>query len=226
MTIRVSRPPRPAKSELPEDPVFANNRILVALPIPSRIFDLIGLAKSVVDRISTSALFPSPSPAPSAVNTAIADLEAAELQVIARVRGSVATRNEKRAVLVALIHGLKAYVQHVADSGDRAEAAIVITTAGMNVAKSRARVARQFGVRPGELSGSVEIYGKVAARRAAYEWEASGDGGKTWKLLPVTMQSKTSVSELVPGSTWWFRYRPVTRLGEGDWSQVASIIVR
>jgi hypothetical protein len=206
--------------------LFANNRVLVVLPLPSRIAELASTARHIVGSMSGNAFFKKPTPALAAVTAAIVDLEAAESLVKARVPGAVTRRNVKRVALVTLLHGLKAYVQQVADSVGPKEAAAVIESAGMRVAKSRARVARQFEVRSGKLGGSVEIFGKVAARRAAYEWQASDDGGKTWQFLRVTMQAKTVVTGLALASTWWFRYRPVTPRGEGDWSDPLSIIVR
>jgi hypothetical protein len=34
------------------------------------------------------------------------------------------------------------------------------------------------------------------------------------------------VSGLAPGATVQFRYRPVTKVGEGDWSQTVVLIVK
>jgi site-specific DNA recombinase len=51
------------------------------------------------------------------------------------------------------------------------------------------------------------------------------DGGKTWVPAPVTLQARTTIAGLVPGATVLFRYRPVTKSGEGDWSQAASLVI-
>jgi hypothetical protein len=50
-------------------------------------------------------------------------------------------------------------------------------------------------------------------------------GGKTWVTAPATLQAKTTVAGLVPGSTAQFKYRAVTKTGEGDWSQRVSLMV-
>jgi hypothetical protein len=42
----------------------------------------------------------------------------------------------------------------------------------------------------------------------------------------VTLQAKTTIAGLVPGSTAQFKYRAVTRTGEGDWSQPVSLLVQ
>ena len=72
----------------------------------------------------------------------------------------------------------------------------------------------------------MQLTAQSAARRASYEWEYSTDGGKTWITAPVTLQAKATISGLTPGASVQFRYRPVTKTGEGDWSQPAAIIVK
>jgi hypothetical protein len=67
---------------------------------------------------------------------------------------------------------------------------------------------------------------KAVAKRAAYEWQMSVDGGKTWVDLPRTLQAKTSVSGLTPTKMYLFRYRAVTNTGCGDWSDPLEFIAR
>jgi hypothetical protein len=65
-----------------------------------------------------------------------------------------------------------------------------------------------------------------AGNRASYEWEYSSDLGKTWVLLPPTLQAKTTVSGLQAGTIVQFRYRPVTKTGAADWSAPVSLMVQ
>ncbi len=88
------------------------------------------------------------------------------------------------------------------------------------------RAPRPFEAKPGAVSGSVKLVAASAARRASYEWQYSVDGGKTWQVAPVTLQTKTTVIGLTPGATVTFRYREVTKAGEGDWSQLITAIVK
>ncbi len=206
--------------------MLANRRVLVAIHLPADVAGLIGVARAISSMMEGNPNFPSPSPPLAAVNQAIAELDAAQLVVMTRVRGSVDTRNRKRAVLVTLLYGLKAHVQSVVDAGDPEHAPTVIASAGMKISKPHARVPQRFGVRSGKMSGSVVVVAKFAGRRAAYEWQSSGDGGATWQSLRVTMQAKITVTGLKPGSTWLFRVRAVTKAGAGDWSEAAEIIVR
>jgi hypothetical protein len=71
----------------------------------------------------------------------------------------------------------------------------------------------------------VNLVTHSAAHRASYEWQYSTDAGKTWLAAPSTLQSKTTIPGLTPGATAMFRYRPVTKKGEGDWSQPTSLLV-
>jgi hypothetical protein len=78
----------------------------------------------------------------------------------------------------------------------------------------------------GSVSGTAKITAVSAGHRASYEWQYSVDGGKTWVPAAVTLKASTTVAGLAPGATAQFRYRPVTKTGEGDWSQAVSLIVK
>lgn len=205
--------------------MLSNNRIIAALHLPDSVPALISAARAVIARLAGNAAFPSPSPTLALVTGAIDDLEVAQATTHSRLRGAVTVRNEKRTQVITYLYELKAYVQHVADAGDPGEAAALIESAGMAVRKSATRPPRAFAARHGRVSGSIDLVTRAAAHRASYEWESSADGGRTWVLLPVTMQAKTTVTGLAPGSTACFRYRPVTKDGEGDWSDPVSIVV-
>jgi hypothetical protein len=93
------------------------------------------------------------------------------------------------------------------------------------VRKTPTRRARAFTAKPGPVSGVATVVATSAARRASYEWQYSTDGGKTWLTAPATLQAKTKIAGLVSGANVQFKYRAVTKTGEGDWSQPASLIV-
>jgi hypothetical protein len=88
------------------------------------------------------------------------------------------------------------------------------------------RKPRVFDAAQGAVSGTMKLVTASAGPRSSYDWECSTDGGKTWLLLPSTMQAKTSVTGLTPRATVQFRYRALTKTGEGDWSQPLSFIVK
>jgi hypothetical protein len=201
------------------------HRVLVALAMPRPVPAFVVYARNVVERITGNAYFPTPVPTPAAIAKAVDDLQVAETAVLTRVKGAVPVRNQKRAALVALLERLRGYVQTVADA-DPANAAAIAVSSGLAVRKTTPRKPHVFAARPGPLTGTAKLVAAFAGPHASYEWQTSVDGGKTWVAAPVTIQAKTTIAGLVPGATVQFRYRPVTRAGEGNWSEPVSLIVQ
>jgi hypothetical protein len=201
------------------------NRAIVTLKLPRKVPDLIKYAQAIVTAMTGNANFATPEPTLAAITSATNDLVTAETATQARTRGAAATRNAKLATLVQLLEQLKAYIQKTADANMENGAAI-IQSAGVSVKKPVVRAPRTFEAKAGAVSGSVKLVAASAAHRASYEWQYSTDGGKTWQVAPVTLQAKTTISGLTPGATVTFRYRGVTKAGEGDWSQLITFIVK
>lgn len=198
---------------------------MAILKLPNVVAALIAYAQAIVTAMTNNPRVPSPVPALAVVAAAIAALQSAQSSALARTKGAVTARNDKKAALVALLQRLRMYVQTVADA-DLENSAAIIQSAGIAVKKAAARRPRVFEAVQGAVSGTVKLVTASAGKRASYDWEYSTDGGKTWLLLPSTMQAKTSVSGLTPGATVQFRYRALTRTGEGDWSQPLSFLVK
>jgi lysylphosphatidylglycerol synthetase-like protein (DUF2156 family) len=201
------------------------HRISAALKLPTSVLALISVAKAIIAAMAGNASFPSPEPPLAVISVALNDLETAEAAALARTKGAATARNQKRAALVALLELLKAYVQKTADV-NLATAATVIQSAAMVVRKVPVRTKRVFTAKQGTVSGSVTLVTASAARRASYEWQYSSDGGKTWQLMPATLQAKTVITGLQSGSTYMFRYRAVVKAGAEDWSQPLSFLVK
>jgi hypothetical protein len=193
------------------------------LPKPAPAF--ISLANGIVVAMTNNPTFPTPTPALAVVSAALTDLEAANAAAQARTRGAAANRRAKQAALATLLEELKVYVQKIADATP-ANSAAIIASAGMGTRKIPAIHKRVFSATPGTVSGTMKLVTDAAAPRASYEWQSSIDGGKTWVALPTTLQAKTTVLGLTPGATVTFRYRAVTKTGEGDWAQPISAIVK
>lgn len=198
---------------------------IAVLVLPRPVPALVTYAQSVVKAMTGNPSFPSPVPALATVAAAIGALHDAETAALARTKGAVQARNDKRAALVTLLQQLRGYIQTVADA-DVETADTVIRSAGIAVKRIGARKPRVFGAVEGALSGSAKLVAPSAGRRASYEWQYSIDGGKTWLMAPSTLQAKATVTGLTPGATVDFRYRPVTKTGEGNWSQTVQLIVK
>jgi len=201
------------------------NRLTVTLGLPKNPAALILFAQTMLRKLTGNPSFPAPIPSLAAFSAAINDLQAAETAALGRAKGAVTARNEKRTALVGIIQQLRSYIQSVADT-DPTNAASMIESAGVAVRKTPTRKPRVFHAEPGPVSGSVALVAASAARRASYEWQYSADGGKTWVMLPPTLQAKTSIAGLTPGSTAEFKYRAVTRTGAEDWTPAVSLLVQ
>lgn len=206
-------------------PTNKTKRSLASLKLPKPVGALVTYAEGIVTGMTNNPSFPSPVPPLATVSAAIDALRSAETAALARMKGAVATRNEKRTVLVSLLEQLRAYVQAQADAAPE-NGTSIIESARMSVRKTPTHPARAFTVKTGAVSGSVVLYAKSAGARSAYSWEYSTDGGKTWVSAPVTLQAKTTIHGLTPGQMVQFRYQPVSKTGEGDWSQTVSLLVK
>jgi len=199
-------------------------RTLAALKLPRKIADLINLAQVIVKAMTSNPNFPNPQPTVAVMTAAVNDLVTAENAAKIRTTGAVALRNAKKQALVTLLESWRTFVQSTADASPE-NAANIIQSGGATIRKNPVRQNLGFHAKLGTTSGSVKVVAPAAARRAAYDWQSSVDGGKTWVDLPQTLQSKTTVTGLTSMTTVQFRYRATVKAGEGAWSQPISILV-
>ena len=200
-------------------------RPLAILKLPEyEVPRFITYARSIVRAMTNNPSFPSPVPPLATIEAAIDALAEAETARLARTAGTVPVRNAKRKQVKQLLEQLCSYVQVTADATEQPLS--IIESAGMSVKRKGGPPPPVFGAKPGQNSGSVILVAPKAGNRAAYEWQMSTDGGKTWVTLEVTVKATTTVHGLTPGSTVSFRYRTVTKNGTGDWSEPVSIIVQ
>jgi len=199
------------------------HRTIAVLTLSTKVPALITQVQAIVESVTGNPAFPNAAPLLASITSATAALVATETTAQTKVKGAAQARDQKRAALVTLVHQLKGDVQKAADA-DPANAEPVILGAGLAVRKPTARTKATFVARRGTVSGVAQLVAKAVASRASYEWQYSTDG-KTWTSTPVTLQSRTTIENLTPGTTYTFRYRPVTKAGEGDWSAVTTLVM-
>ena len=200
-----------------------------SLNLPRNVSALITHAQAIVLAMSGNPAFPSPTPTLAQLTQATSDLQAAETAALTRTRGTVAVRDEKRAVLVMRLQEMRATVQATANANPET-AASVIQSAGLALLQAvRPRPERIRGDGMSRVSGSVQVVTVAAATggASAYDWQSStDDGGKTWVSAPSTLQAKTAVAGADAGCDGAL---PAPRRhgedGVSDWSQGVSIIV-
>jgi hypothetical protein len=200
-------------------------RPIATLNLPKKVPALLTYAQGIVNAVTGNKSLPAPTPTLAAVQTAITELSTAETATLSRQKGAVIVRNEKRAVLVALLQQLRAYAQAIADATPE-NGGSIIASAGMALRRPIVRPARVFAAKPSGITGSVKLVAPSAARRSSYEWEYSPDGGVTWVTAPPSLQATTVVTGLKAGTTVQFRYRPVVKTGGENWSQTVTLLVQ
>jgi hypothetical protein len=199
--------------------------VLVVMTLPKPVPMLIKFVRAFIAALTNNPLLPNAAPVVAALTTALAALDSAETATKTRANGSIAARNTARAALKVQLLLAKAFVQQAANA-DPEKAVEIVTSTGLSTRKPTTRSKAPFEVKQGPTTGTVHLVAKAAAVRASYEWQWSSDGGKTWVALPVTLQAKTTLSGVAAGTNGLFRFRAVTRAGEGDWSQPVSFIVK
>ena len=169
--------------------------------------------------------FPAPTPPLATVAASIDALVSAENNAATKVKGAATARNVAKNALILELKQLRGYVQSVAD-GDAENSATIVESARLSVRKVPARSARVFDAAQGPTTGTAKLVAPSASSRAAYEWEYSVDGGKTWVAATPSLQARTTVTGLPAGTSVQFRYRSVTRTGAADWSTPVTLLVK
>ena len=207
----------------------SNKRPIAVFPISKlrKIGDFILRIRAIVlNIVNNPAFFVTPNPTVASINTNITNLETGETLAKTRVTGSAGARNLKYDALLKSVHGLQNYVQTLADNAvDEHTAIAIITASGFDLKNKGVRVKPDLEAKQGVVSGNINLIAKSSGNRNAYNWGKSSDN-ITWIELPPTLQSKTTVSGLTPGTTEHFRYRTITKTGAGNWSQSISILIQ
>ncbi len=181
-----------------------------------------------------AALFPTPNPSVAAILGQIAVVNAAELLVATGARGAASARNSQRGILVGMMETEVCTVQGYADACVGLDQAVyVIRAGGLEVAlvgqrtKAILAVTQETPGGPLTLDANAGALAGRTSKKTQFNWQSTGDGGKTFVTLPSTPKSKTTVANLPPLSTYGFRVCVTTSDGVmGEWSQVISILVR
>jgi hypothetical protein len=198
-------------------------RVIAVLNLPRGIAALISYVRGIILAMTGNTNFTTPSPTLAVLTADVNALDAAESLAHTKAKGTAEARNAKKETLLKDLHALLAYVQIIADNNPTNAEAIILSS-GMGVRKTSVKHISDFKAINAKVSGNVMLSVKAANKRASYEWQISTDQ-ETWTFLPVTLQAKTLVSGLSPGTRYYFRYKSVLREGESGWSHVESVIV-
>jgi len=199
-------------------------KAIAVLNLSNKVKTLITHAQSVATSMAGNTTeFPSPNPSMATFQADIAALVTAETAVLARTKGAVETRNVKLAIVKSDLENLRNYVQSVSDANP-SNAAAMIEGAGMTIRKVTLHDKAELSIKQGTVSGTVVATSKAAGKRAAYGWQYSTDQ-KTWTNAPASLQAKTAIAGQTSATTYYFRFRAVTKDGEGAYSQIVQLLV-
>ena len=194
------------------------------LKVPKQKKALSPYGRHVVTCMTGNAKVPSPSPALPAITAACKALDDSQAAMPGN-KATTAQRDADYLALLLLLHHELDYVNGVAEQQTSpADAEAVITGAGFSVRKDYARHKDALAATYGLASGAVELDARAVAPGACYYWQWSTDQ-KIWVSLPETRKASTTLTGLTPATTYYFRFRALTRKGMTDWSQNVSLLV-
>lgn len=194
----------------------------VALKLPRVAPLLIVHGRHVVQAMTDNAWFPSPTPPLATVTADIDALEASEVAVRSRTKGTAAVRDLEKKTVEDDMFALKAYVQGIVNQNPE-QAVAIIASAGMKTRKVTPIQKPELEARMGPSAGEAVVRAKAVKRGAAYEWQISSDGGSTWTAMSTTTVANTSAPGLTAGTTYLFRFRTTIRKTTGEWSRSVSL---
>jgi hypothetical protein len=201
------------------------SRVFVVRKLPGPVPRFLEYVRAILAAMAGNPHFPAPNPPLATITASASGLESAQAATKTRAPGSIAMRDTAHKQVIDQVHLLLGYAQQVADASPD-QAAEIIASGGMRARTQTGPTKPPFAVKPGPISGSARLAAKAAGLRAAYDWEFSIDGGKTWTTVPTTLQAKTVVTGLPVATSVMFRFRAVIKGGAADWSQPVSLLVK
>jgi hypothetical protein len=161
-------------------------------------------------------------------------ISAQETATETKARGSALVRNTKRDAVWTAMEVLQKYAQSVTDTMTAENAAALIVAAGLLVVKigthQKAALTASLTATQGnvllEANRKLLVGTANASKKAYFNWQWSGDGGKTWTSVTSTPLASTEIPGLTPLNTYSFRVSvTISKQPQGPWSQAVSLFV-
>ena len=190
-----------------------------------KIGNFINKALFIVRSMTGNAWFPAPPVSLATVSTDIGNLVTAQTIALSRAKGTAQDRNDKKAIVLADLHQLLAYVQNVANLNPK-NAETIIESSGFDFKLEAPHLKQAIAVKPkkGESGTMIATVKKIDGTMASL-WQTSADGGRTWVSLDPTAKGRIEITGLTPGSTLMVKHLPVLRKGKGTWLISAAVVV-
>jgi hypothetical protein len=182
----------------------------------------INRARVICDAIlSNPAIFATPNPPITSVQTAIDDLEAAAQDAADGGKTKTAIMHDKEDALMKLMFDLAHYVESVANGDSE-----VVHLASMHEKQKPVFHAPEFQVENGADRGDVWCRVKPKTK-TVYKWQYCKDpmGTNAWTDFSITDVASVHIGPLVTGATYWIRVIFIGRSGETMPYQPQSIVI-
>ena len=174
--------------------------------------DLIIYSQGIKTSVSANTIFSSLNPYLTSLQTANVNLNTA---LLAQKPGNKTSTSVLHNASNEVKRNLRVVASNVEFICNNNEA--MILSSGFSIKKAAVRDAKSFNAKQGKTTGTVDLeinsYGN-----AAYQWEISPDPIGVWSPLEVTVKSKTTVSDLLAGTKYWFRVAVITSSGKTDYT--------
>jgi hypothetical protein len=185
---------------------------------------LIRLATLIyTNMLANATMFVSPPVTMAALLLLIEALQSAQTAV-ATAKNLAPARDLKRDALVTALEQLQSFVQTICD-GNTAQAATVINAAGMKIRTVAVKIKPLIVIKLTVASGGVILKAHASALRAGkksksvlYNWQSTGDGGKTIANAPPSSVANTTMTGLTPNVEYGFRVSITDSTGQGPWT--------
>ncbi|MFO0762919.1 MAG: fibronectin type III domain-containing protein [Byssovorax sp.] len=200
-----------------------------------KITEVQARAQAMYDGLAADPVtYPKPTLPLPAFKALIQDLALAQQAVKTRVLGAREKRDAKRGLLFTGMEIERTFVQSLADA-DPAQAAALITNAGLVVAAIPTHTKAPLILRNGKQPGSVlcdanvgllvGAGGKHPTQHRFFNWQYTVNGSGSFIALPPTSKGTTLVEGLTPLTMVGVRVSMTNGEGPGEWSQAVSILV-
>lgn len=196
------------------------------LPITEKV----ARARTIITSLTGNPNFPTPSPTLAVITSAIDDLEtsAATVQTLkAQLKTEVSQQNDKEDFFDGIMSQLVGYVQSVAgDDETKIHSAGMDTKSAKGSTTSEPTLPEALTPTAGDHDGEIDLSWDPVPKAKSYIIEVSIDPPTqtSWQHAGVSPRSRFTVTNLTPGTRYWFRVAAVGTAGQSGWSDPAMKI--
>ncbi len=189
--------------------------------------DLVAKSIQVESSMNSNPLFATPTPTLADVTAAREELEIRITAAAMGDRSAIALRKDQEKVLKTLLQKLASYVQIASNSESD------ILTSGFDVRRKGEAIGHlsrpaALDAKRTDAEGVVQLSWKPVNGSQHYIVEMTTSdpmtGSASWAHLAYTGKSNQEVTNLTPGTVYWFRVRALGSKGQSPFSDPAKVM--